>query len=196
MALSKVKRTIRDGANIALDWVFAKVGTPPSAAADSDALLSAHALVNTSEALINPATEDTLLTIGTYLDLVETKLDSIHTDTGTTLPGILNTTIANRLDGLMQAAPGSDGSTTITSGGTAQNLFSGGTPTNGFEIGNPHPSEDLWITDNGTASANGQGCHRVAANGGTYTTPPGYRPLGAVSIIGATTGHKITARKW
>jgi hypothetical protein len=91
---------------------------------------------------------------------------------------------------------GVDGSATITAGGTAQNLFSAATPANGFEIGNPDASEDLWVSDSTTAAANGTGSYRVAANGGTYTTPTGYKPVGAVSIVGATTGHKITARKW
>jgi hypothetical protein len=91
---------------------------------------------------------------------------------------------------------GADGSTTVISGGVAQNLFSGTTPTNGFEICNPDASEDLWVSDSTTAAANNTGSYRVAANGGTYTTPNGYKPIGAVSIIGATTGHKITARRW
>lgn len=91
---------------------------------------------------------------------------------------------------------GADGSTSITTGGTAQNLFGGTTPTNGFEVCNPDPSEDLWISDSSTAAANGQGSYRVAPAGGTYTTPAGYKPIGAVSVIAATTGHKITARRW
>jgi hypothetical protein len=95
-----------------------------------------------------------------------------------------------------QAATGADGSTSITTGGTAQNLFSGATPTNGFEVCNPDASNDLWISDTTTAVANGQGSIRVAANGGSYTTPPGYRPIGAVSVVGASTGQKITARRW
>ena len=90
----------------------------------------------------------------------------------------------------------SDGSTTITTGGTAQNLFSGATPTNGFAIYNPDPSNDLWVSDSTTAAVNGQGSVRVVANGGGYETPPGYKPVGAVSIIGSTTSQKITARKW
>lgn len=94
------------------------------------------------------------------------------------------------------SAPGFDGSTTIVAGGTAQPLFAGVTPPNGFEICNPDPSEDLWVSDSAAAAANGTGSFRVAANGGTYTTPSGYRPIGAVSIVGATTGHKITARRW
>lgn len=91
---------------------------------------------------------------------------------------------------------GADGSTTITSGGAAQNLFGGTAPTNGFEISNPDLSEDLWISDSTTAAANNTGSYRVGPNGGTYTTPTGYKPVGAVSVIAATTGHKITARKW
>lgn len=93
-------------------------------------------------------------------------------------------------------AAGADGSTTVTTGGVAQNLFAGATPAHGFEVCNPDASEDLWVSDSAAAAPNGTGSFRIAANGGTYTTPPGYRPIGAVSVYGATTGHKITARRW
>lgn len=90
----------------------------------------------------------------------------------------------------------SDGSTTITTGNTAQNLFGGAIPANGFAVYNPDPSNDLWISDSTTAAANGTGSIRVAANGGGYETPPEYQPIGVVSIVGASTGQKITARRW
>ena len=89
-----------------------------------------------------------------------------------------------------------DGSTTITTGGTAQNLFSGTVPTDGYSICNPDSTNDLWVSDSTTAAANGQGSIRVAANGGYYATEPGQKPISAVSIIGAVTGQKITARRW
>lgn len=92
--------------------------------------------------------------------------------------------------------PSIDGSTTITTGGTAQNLFGGTAPTNGYAICNPDPSNDLWISDSTTAAANGQGSIRVVANGGYYATEPGQKPMGAVSVYGAATGQKITARRW
>jgi hypothetical protein len=91
--------------------------------------------------------------------------------------------------------PATDGSTTITAGGTAQNLFSGVTPPNGWSVSNPDSSEDLWVSDATMAAANGQGSIRVAA-GFVYETPVGRKPAGAVSVIGATTGHKITASYW
>ncbi len=99
------------------------------------------------------------------------------------------------LTGFEQSA-GVDGSTTIVAGGTAQTLFGGVTPTNGYEICNPDPIEDLWFSDTTTAAANGTGSFRIPANGGVYNTPNAYKPAGAVSIVGATTGHKITARRW
>ena len=89
-----------------------------------------------------------------------------------------------------------DGSTTITTGGTAQTLFGGTVPSNGFAIYNPDASGDLWISDSTTAAINGTGSLRIVANGGGYETPASYRPLGAISVIGATTGQKITARRW
>lgn len=91
---------------------------------------------------------------------------------------------------------GTDGSTTIATGGTAQNLFGGTAPANGFAIYNPDPVNDLWVSDSATAAANGTGSLRVAANGGGYETPPSYKPLGIVSIVGSATGQKITARRW
>ena len=90
----------------------------------------------------------------------------------------------------------SDGSTTITSGGTAQNLFAGATPSNGYAVYNPDAANDLWISESTTAAANNTGSIRVSANGGAYETPDNYKPFGAVSIVGAVTGQKITARKW
>lgn len=86
------------------------------------------------------------------------------------------------------------GDTTITTGGTAQTLFS--KPVNGFAVYNPDATNDLWVSDSVTAVANGTGCIRVAANGGGYETPVGYKPVGNVSIVGAVTAQKITARRW
>jgi hypothetical protein len=91
---------------------------------------------------------------------------------------------------------GVDGSTTVTAGGTAQTLFGGIVPPNGFAIYNPDATNDVWVSDSTTAAANGPGSIRVVANGGGYETPPGYKPAGAVSVLGAMTGQKITARRW
>lgn len=124
----------------------------------------------------------------------ETQLSAGQQTSANSIPVVIasNQTAITALPG----QTGADGSTSITTGGTAQNLFSGTTPTNGFEICNPDPSEDLWISDSTTAALNGQGSYRVAPAGGTYTTPAGYKPIGVVSAYAATTGHKITARRW
>lgn len=89
-----------------------------------------------------------------------------------------------------------DGSTTITTGGTAQNLFSGNTPANGFAVYNSDSSEAMWVSDSTTAAANGTGSIYIAPLGGYETPHRGYRPVGPVSVIAATTGHKFTARTW
>lgn len=90
---------------------------------------------------------------------------------------------------------GVDGSTTVTTGATAQYLFGGKIPPHGYEIWNPDATEVLWISETGVAVANDTGAIRVNALTG-YSTPPNYMPFGPVSVIGATTGHKITARMW
>lgn len=95
-----------------------------------------------------------------------------------------------------QANSATDGSGTLATGGTAQALFGGVIPSNGFAVYNPDAANDLWINDGGTVQANGAGSVRVAANGGGYETPSGYKPIGAISIVGAVTGQKFTARRW
>ena len=86
------------------------------------------------------------------------------------------------------------GDGTIVSATVAQTLFGGVTPTNGFSICNNTGSNAIYINDGGTAAANvGFLC---AGNGGIYTTPPGYKPAGAVSIYGGTNGGNFAARRW
>jgi hypothetical protein len=84
----------------------------------------------------------------------------------------------------------------ITLGGTAQNVFSGRVPANGYEVCNSDATNDLWLSNTGTAAANSAGSVRVPANGGCYITRPGYQPQKAVSIVGANTAQKFTAKKW
>jgi hypothetical protein len=91
-------------------------------------------------------------------------------------------------------AAASDGSGTIAAGGSAQLLFGGIVPSHGFLVQN-NSSAALWISDVGTASAGGAGI-QLAANGGLFTTPGGYKPAGAVSLYGATTGQAFAARRW
>src|SRR5438477_3016006 len=87
-----------------------------------------------------------------------------------------------------------DGSGAVATGGSAQTLFGGIVPANGFLVQN-NSSVALWISDAGTASAGGASI-QLAANGGIFATPSGYKPAGAVSLFGATTGQAFAARRW
>jgi hypothetical protein len=92
------------------------------------------------------------------------------------------------------AAVARDGSGTLATGGSAQTLFGGIVPTNGFLVQN-NSSAALWISDVGAAAAGGASL-QLAANGGVFATPSGYKPAGAVSLFGATTGQAFAARRW
>jgi hypothetical protein len=92
------------------------------------------------------------------------------------------------------ASPANDGSGTVATGGAAQMLFGGIVPDNGFLVQN-NSAAALWISDVGTASSGGASI-QIAANGGIFTTPSGYKPAGAVSLYGATTGQAFAARRW
>lgn len=88
----------------------------------------------------------------------------------------------------------SDGSGTVATGGSAQTLFGGIAPVNGFLVQN-NSSAALWISDVGTAAAGGASI-QLAASGGIFATPSGYKPAGAVSLYGGTTGQAFAARRW
>ncbi|HWB50190.1 MAG TPA: hypothetical protein VG651_13850 [Stellaceae bacterium] len=87
-----------------------------------------------------------------------------------------------------------DGSGAVAAGGSAQTLFGGAVPVNGFLVQN-NSSAALWVCDAGTAS-NGGASIQLAANGGLFASPAGYKPAGAVSLYGATTGQVFAARRW
>jgi hypothetical protein len=91
-------------------------------------------------------------------------------------------------------AAASDGSGTVATGGSPQTLFGGAVPVNGFLVQN-NSSAVLWVCDTGIASDGGASL-QIAANGGIFATPPGYKPAGAVSLYGGTTGQIFAARRW
>jgi hypothetical protein len=99
------------------------------------------------------------------------------------------------LAALTQAQAGTRVEGTITAGGTAQPLF-GVTPVSGFEVINTHASEILYIRENGTASVADNTFNVPVPPRGSYTTPPGYKPTGDVSVVAATTGHAVIGRRW
>lgn len=135
--------------------------------------------------MTNPLTHSTngqkgvcVITLADGRRVEATAVVLVNADTGTALSGT-----------------SASGDTTIAAGGAAQNLFSGATPINGFRVSNPDPSEYLWISDSGAAVANGAGSEPIPPLG-WFETPPGYKPVGPVSAVAATTGHKVTARSW
>jgi hypothetical protein len=95
---------------------------------------------------------------------------------------------------LTTVVPAADGSGTVTAGGSAQTLFGGAVPSTGFLVQN-NSSSALWISDVGVAAAGGASV-QIAPNGGLFVTVAGYRPAGAVSLFGATTGQAFAARRW
>lgn len=86
-----------------------------------------------------------------------------------------------------------DGSGTVVTGGTAQTLFAGVVPATGYLVAN-NSSATLYVSDVGTASAGGASIPIAA--GALFMTSSGYKPAGAVSLYGSTTGQAFAARRW
>ena len=86
-----------------------------------------------------------------------------------------------------------DGSGTVAAGGIAQTLFGGIIPVNGWLVAN-NSSATLYVSDVGTAASGGASIPIAA--GAVFATPAGYKPAGAVTLYGVTTGQAYAARRW
>ncbi len=88
--------------------------------------------------------------------------------------------------------------TTITTGGTAQVLSAAQTTTQNYFIQNNDTTELLWINiSGGTAAANAVDSFALSPQIGNI--PGGswqFKTDKAVSVVAATTGHKICALRW
>lgn len=100
-----------------------------------------------------------------------------------------------------------DCSLAITTGGTAQNILAASSTLHGFTIKNIDAAagggEPVWISFTTTAAATtiasyplGPPASTTFLGGESYTTPLGYGVNHAISVVAATTGHKISCTTW
>lgn len=85
-------------------------------------------------------------------------------------------------------------SSTITTGGTAQQLMASNTSRMGWSLRN-NSIGSLWFNELGSTAIIGQPSFELKA-GEYYESPPNGSGESAISIIGATTGQSFTAREW
>jgi hypothetical protein len=86
-----------------------------------------------------------------------------------------------------------DGSGTITTGGTAQNALASNASRQGFFIQN-NSTGNLWFSTLATA-VQSQPSIKLLPDA-AYETPIGGCGTGALSVIGATTSQAFTIREW
>ncbi len=100
-----------------------------------------------------------------------------------------------------------DCSVALTTGGTAQNIITAGATLHGFRIMNIDASagsgEPVWMSFTTTAAATTIASYPLAAptattfaGAGSYSAEFASGTNGNVSVIAATTGHKISCTKW
>jgi hypothetical protein len=116
------------------------------------------------------------------------------------------TTNAVSAHGAVNVTP-TDCSISLTAGGTAQNIIAASATIHGFTLANidntSGSGEPVWFSLTGTAVAAAAASWPLAAPTATtygslasYTTPLGFGSNHAVSVIAATTGHKISCTYW
>lgn len=85
-------------------------------------------------------------------------------------------------------------SSTITTGGTAQNLMVENITRLGWQLQN-NSANDLWFNEIGGTAVQSQPSFKLTP-GSSYECPVGAISTSAISIIGSTTGQQFTAREW
>lgn len=89
-----------------------------------------------------------------------------------------------------------DHSTTITAGGTRQQLAPAAPTRKGLLIQNPSgQSESIWFTE-ATAVLGSPSIELAPGGQVIFDGGGGFVPVGAIDVIAATTGHPITCRSW
>jgi hypothetical protein len=110
------------------------------------------------------------------------------------------------INGAVNVGP-TDCSIALTTGGTAQNIIPAGAALPGFTIANIDTAagsgEPVWMSFTTTAAASTIASYPLSAPTATtfaglssYTTPLGFGTNANVSVVAATTGHKISCTKW
>lgn len=100
-----------------------------------------------------------------------------------------------------------DCSIALTTGGVAQNIITAGASLHGYHLMNIDTSagsgEPVWTSETGTAAASTIGSYPLAAptattfaGAGSYSSEFGSGTSTNVSVIAATSGHKISCTKW
>lgn len=95
------------------------------------------------------------------------------------------------LKGVCQDSP-TDGSTTITAGGTSQVVFAANSNRRYFEFQNISDT-DMYINF-GAAAVADSNSFKIAAGGG-YVNASNYCPKGSITVICATTGKKFVSKQ-
>ena len=87
-----------------------------------------------------------------------------------------------------------DGSGTITTGGTAQEVFPARPGRSYLFCQNPIAASETLFVNAPTAAGLTNGSFELAA-GGTLTFNGSFTPQGPVSVLGATTGHRFICKQ-
>lgn len=87
-----------------------------------------------------------------------------------------------------------DASSTITLGGTSQEVLAANSARTGILFQNIS-NTDMYLNTTGTATT-GAGSYLIKADGGAYETPIGIKDSLAISVLCSTTGKAFTAKGW
>lgn len=120
--------------------------------------------------------------------------DNVSIDPGTTTP--VRTREIGGVQVQVMAPEGgalTDGSGTITTGGTSQQVFAANASRRYLLIQNVSDT-DAWVNF-GTAAVANQPSLLLRANGGSIVFEGSFVPTGTVNIRGATTGKAYTAKE-
>lgn len=174
---------LTDGTNTA---GVAAASTPPAA--------TVPALVTISRA------DDPLLTTASTVLAATARNTNTYT-TGNVVGMNANLNGAPYVENAPSGTAGTSCSVTVTTGGTAQNLFTGQTNVQQVVIMDidTGKTEGIWVSWLGTAAPNTVDSfyippYSATAGAGSFSLPAGLHPT-AISVYAATTGHKVSCSR-
>ena len=129
---------------------------------------------------------------------ISTIADAAGGGGGCTYPGQASTCPAYTAPVSTALPSSSIGQTVPLTNSVPVTLFNGATPTNGFMVRFAAANVNCYVQDNGAVAA-GSGFYVTGYNtAGEFTTPPGYKPMGPVSVIcvGFNGTFNAEARAW
>jgi len=153
---------------------------------------AAHALKVDGSAVTQPTEDAADGTPGSAIPLLAIMVAGSD---GTDLRALATNATGNlQVTALLSGGAVTDGSGTVATGGTSQQIFASNTSRQFLMVINPPTATELLYVNTGAAASTTAGSSYPIPIGGNLTFDSGFVPTGTVNVTAVTTGHAFIAK--